>query len=332
MIFGTLFVCSCADSVEEPAMEMVSVPIKFAAEDIVTKRPMPFDPEFENLIYDIWVIQYSERGVILTCEHYRSDVQQGNTEVSLTASFLKARNCTVCFLVNAGAIGGREKAGSVGVLPDDWVWPDNLPKYKETFVDVSGNSDADTPGDAMNKILMNGYYIGDVNAQTNISASLGRMMCRINLIVENQIGADVVSMKTWLDYVSKSSYLYPDVVDPLPDNIYFRNQDGTAFETFSDTINGTTEAPALKNGDSKELFYYLTPNICNGSRNATVLHINAVLADGTELEGSMLLGTDAPGHEGRDYILYPNDFYTFTVTLTTAVSASALPPLKISRR
>ncbi len=315
MVIGALFVCSCADSVEEPAMEMVSVPITVAAEDITTKRPEPFDPEFENLIYDIWVIQYSERGVILTSEHYRSDVQEGNTEVSLTANFFNAKNCTVCFLVNAGAIGGREKAGVMGVLPDDWVWPDNLPKYQETFVDVSGNSDSDRPGDAMNKILMNGYYIGDVNAQTNISVSLGRMMCRINLIIENQIGADVVNMEVWLDYVSKSSYLYPDVTDALPDDNYFRNPDGTAFETFTDTIYGTEAEPALENGASKELFYYLTPNICNGSRNATVLHVSAELADGTELAGSMLLGTDAPGHEGRDYILYPNDFYTFTITL-----------------
>ncbi len=317
MILGILSAYSCADKAVDfvPVPEMITVPVSLSAAGTETKRLEPFDPEFENLIYDIWIIQYSERGIILTSNHYRSDVQMGNMEVSLDANFIKAKNCTICFLANAGAVGSAQKTGFTGVLPDDWVWPDNILEYRQKFVDVSGNSQPDIPGTAIDKILMNGYFIGDVNETMSVSVSLGRMMCRVNLVLENQLGEDLASIHTWLDYVPKVSYIFPDVKHPLPDNMYFRNPGGEAFDTFTDNLVGTAAAPVLKNNESVTFYYYLTPNICASSDYATECHVKATTVSGTELSGSIFLGNDMPGSEERDYCLYPNDFYTFTVHL-----------------
>lgn len=276
-----LFPSCQKETTESPAMVKVLLDIS-PAEDIVeigSKAMQPNIPDVENYIYDIHVIQYSERGVFLTTGHYRQGQAGAMVVKELEVSLVEAKNSTICLLVNHGT--------------HDGLWPDNILSYKELLVPVGVGSSSD-------RTMMHGYLIGDVYDGMHLNIGLGRMMTRLNVVINNHTGADIADLDVSLSNVPYMAYAYPAAEYVLPPEAYA--QDGLLCDNDL----------SLAAENTITLYYYIAPNFCEDTAYATRLNVSA---DGRS--GILQLSTDKPsgGTPAADMKLYPNNNYTFTVNL-----------------
>lgn len=297
--------------------KMIQVPLNLEAESVCfsgdTKALTPYIPDYENLIYDIWVLQYSSRGVLLssTVKQYRAS-EEGRMKISdLDISLIESEeDCTVCLLVNMGSDP-----------LNDMPWPDNLETYKRVMVPVEMNS---AEGGGL-KMPMNGFYHGPVppvdvdyiegegSSEYNggLNVTLGRMMCRINIILNNALTTEGYTEITRLDVrmenMPDKAHIFPTVEYVMPD----RSILGSESDTVTKSINP---------GESQNFYYYIAPNLYlyeeGGTDFRTKFHVNASITNLGERSGTMILGNNGPDTPVRDYRLYPNNNYTFTINLT----------------
>lgn len=251
------------------------------AEGTDTRASAPHLPEVENLIYDIWVLQFNENGILLDTKtkYYPRDGKSGLYVEDFEATLIAAQNSTVCLVVNT----------------DDpkISWPNNFPAFQRMLLDVQASNDLSR----RDRMPMCGYWQGNVNGDGQVlSALLCRMMTRINLVVNNQTGA-ALDGTVALGNVPTRAYVYPRInQEALPDDAYTN-------DSFSDSLS-------ISSGDSQEFYYYIAPNICSGEGHATKV---TVTSGGKTW--SVTLGTSAPDESDRIYTLYANNYYTFTLNL-----------------
>ena len=144
------------------------------AEGTGTRASAPHVPEVENLIYDIWVLQFNENGILLDTEtkYYPREGESGLFVENFKATLIAAQNSTVCLVVNTNE--------------PDISWPNNLPAFQRMLLDVQASNDLSR----RDRMPMCGYWQGNVTGDgQKLSALLCRMMTRINLVVNNQTGA-----------------------------------------------------------------------------------------------------------------------------------------------
>ena len=171
---------------------------------------------------------------------------------------------------------------------------------------------------------MCGYWVGDVTDGMSLSVMLCRMMTRINLVLNNATGVGLNDLTVELINVPTEAYVFPATNQPtLPQGAYLDTpftDKPFATEGEGETDAGETEEeekePDFADGGSLSLYYYMAPNICEDGTYATTVTITATDEDGKERTWTTTLGTDAPGTAGRDFKLYANNFYTFTLNLT----------------
>ena len=251
-------------------------------EGLTTRATVAHIPEVENLIRDIWVIQFNANGVRLREEHYDRNGEAGlyveNFEIPLVA----ASNSTVCLVVNTGN--------------PNLNWANNFPDFQKQLLDIQASNDLSL----RDRIPMCGYWLGNTTENQSLSASLCRMMTRIDLVINNQTGQTLTHAIVTLDNVHTEAYIYTQTQqDPLPPSAYSES-------SFTDTLQGN-----FNDGSSKTLYYYFAPNICEDESLATKVTITA-----KETTWQVILGTDSPTNSiGRDYSLYANNYYTFTLNL-----------------
>lgn len=252
------------------------------AEGTGTRASAPHVPEVENLIYDIWVLQFNENGILLDTKtkYYPRDGKSGLYVEDFEATLIAAQNSTVCLVVNTN--------------DPDISWPNNFPAFQRMLLDVQASNELSL----RDRMPMCGYWQGDVTGGGQVlSALLCRMMTRINLVVNNQTGAALADGTVRLDNVPTKAYVYPRInQEALPDSAYIN-------DSFSDSLS-------ISSGDSQEFYYYIAPNICSGEGHATKV---TVTSGGKTW--SVTLGTSAPDESDRIYTLYANNYYTFTLNL-----------------
>lgn len=253
------------------------------AEGTGTRASAPHVPEVENLIYDIWVLQFNENGILLDTKtkYYPRDGKSGLYVEDFEATLIAAQNSTVCLVVNT----------------DDPTisWPNNFPAFQRMLLDVQASNDLSL----RDRMPMCGYWQGDVTGDGQVlSALLCRMMTRINLVVNNQTGAALADGTVRLENVPTKAYVYPRInQEALPDDAY-------TSESFSDSFT------SIASEASQEFYYYIAPNICSGEDHATKVTVTS-----GGMTWSVTLGTSAPDESDRIYTLYANNYYTFTLNL-----------------
>ena len=274
-----------------------------------TRALAPHIPEVENLINDVWVVQFNSRGQRLTLPKPYDDrggaagLYIDNYQVDL----VEATNSTVCLVVNTG-----DPAIS---------WLDNLPGFQQMLLDIKASNDLSQ----RDRIPMCGYWVGDVTDGMSLSVMLCRMMTRINLVLNNATGVGLNDLTVALTNVPTKAYVFPATNQPtLPGSAYLDTSftdKPFATEGEGETDAGETEEeekePDFADGGSLSLYYYMAPNICeDDGTTATTVTITATDENETPRTWTTTLGTDAPGTAGRDFKLYANNFYTFTLNLT----------------
>ena len=249
-----------------------------------TRAMAPHTPEVENLINDIWVLQFNERGILLDTKtkYFLREGEAGMYVEDFEVELITASNSTVCIVANTNN--------------PNLSWPNNLPQFQQLLIDIQASNDLSK----RDRIPMCGYWMGDVSEETKLSALLSRMITRINLVINNETDAELSDLTVSLEHVPTKAYVYPRTNQgALPDDAY------TTTETFSDTFSEGIPA-----GESQQFYYYIAPNICTDSDKAT----KATITSGGKT-WSVTLGNDSPETSNRNYSLYANNYYTFTLNL-----------------
>ena len=99
------------------------------AEGTGTRASAPHVPEVENLIYDIWVLQFNKNGILLDTEtkYYPRKGESGLYVEDFEATLIAAQNSTVCLVVNTN---------------DPTIsWPNNFPAFQRMLLDVQASND-----------------------------------------------------------------------------------------------------------------------------------------------------------------------------------------------
>lgn len=273
-----LFSCENIENVSEsPDLVNVSLRINGCMQ---SKADSPLIPDVENLIYDVWVVQYDNMGLLIDAGtgHYRADILSGNLTATVTATLATGVGNTICVLANLDR----------GLTEPTRVWPQTLDEFK-TSVNVIDLSDDITAANAgtLEDMPMSGYWEGEISSSSkNIQVSLGRMFARINLNIVNN--SSNVCYLTSLSNVSTKVFAFPSVIhDPLPDDAYATLE-----------INETVDS-----GKTGEFYFYTAPNFTDSADNATILNVNGK---------NVILSNGSPADANRDYNLYHNSNYTFT--------------------
>ncbi len=282
LLLAVLASCSQLQPIFPDGIETVEVSLDLGC-SALSRADSPLIPDVENLIYDVWILQYDKMGLLIDAgtSHARK-TESGSLTATVTAQLAVGDGCTICVLANLD----RGNADAVR------TWPQTLTEFKTSLsvVDLSSDIERANAG-TLTDMPMFGYWEGDVKYETNnIQVSLGRMLTRINLIVNNNSGTSCTL--TSLTNVAMKSYAFPSINhEDLP---------AEAYGSFN--INAS-----VASGSVKELYFYMAPNFTSGAANATKLNFG----NGK----STILSTGAPSAANRDYNLYHNSNYTFTINL-----------------
>lgn len=248
----------------------------------LAKADSPLIPDVENLIYDVWILQYDKMGLLIDkgTAHERA-TSSGSLTATVTTTFAVGEGNTICVLANLDK--GNASAAR--------TWPQTLSEFKTScdVVDLSDDINAANAG-TLEDMPMFGYWEGGISVETNnVQVSLGRMLTRINLVINNQSGS-TQTVKS-MSKVSKKVYVFPDVDHAaLPDDAYM-------------TVDINRD---VASGKTAELYFYMAPNFTAGEDNATKLNIGSK---------TVILSNGSPSDSPRDFNLYHNSNYTFTINV-----------------
>lgn len=248
----------------------------------LTRADSPLIPDVENLIYDVWILQYDNMGLLIDAgtSHART-TDQGSLTATVTTTLAIGNGCTICVLANLDREDSRASR----------VWPQTLNEFKTSTSVVDLAEDVKAANDGTLKDMpMFGYWEGDIDVKTNnIQVSLGRMLTRINLVINNQTSS--ACHITSFSNVSHKCYVFPNIMhNPLPEDAY----------------EDVTIGKQVAAGATAEMYFYMAPNFTSGAENATRLNIG---------DKQVILSNGAPDSPVRDYNLYHNSNYTFTINL-----------------
>ena len=287
--------CQEKDILDDNRPNMVKAELELGLEPpVLTRGTTELSPDIENLIYDIWIIQYNSSGILLSggTAHYRTDVEAGSQKVNQEIKLVESANSTVCIIANLHRSNGNAV----------YNWPDNLLTYKRTTIDLTSQILSAATG-TLKSTPMSGYWIGSVTEGTRINASIGRMLTRLNVTLTNTTANNLENITVDLKNVPIKSYCYPQINGAALSNTDY----------LEDTTPLSNSISLLAPSESTTLYYYIAPNVCDNDALVTSLEITA---NDKAVNGSVILGNDAPGKANRDFTLYANNIYNFTINLT----------------
>ena len=287
--------CSCSKQVAtEKEPELVNVDLTLGIEeamDALTRTATPLFPEDENWIFDYYLVQFNAEGVSVRTLHRRTAVSVGDLVVTDNVTLQVISGGMLTFVANIIPANGD--------YSDDPGWEqgstmkiaDNIDTYKTVKFDMTERVQRAEAG-TLHHTPMCGYWKGDItSASTLMMATLGRMIVRMNVIIDNQSTSAVTKVE--LKNAAAKAYIFPQVVnEALADGDY---------------INLPANNVNIPAGTTSTVYFYTAPNFCTGGGKKTELTFTA-----GGKTGSIELGSDL---NSGDYNLYMNTIYTFNITV-----------------
>jgi hypothetical protein len=175
---------------------------------------------------------------------------------------------------------------------------------------------------------MCGYWEGTPTEGASINVTLGRMIARLDITLENHTSQTLTNstkkndkydhrLKVELTNVPTKTYLFPSV-DANKLAVTTQNYTSLSDEQISIAAPSTNSNNETTYSSSK-VYYYVAPNYCNSDGATKISFTYNNNKDGEDVDNktaTIVLGTDAPGTSNRDLNLYHNTIYNFTITLT----------------
>lgn len=255
-----------------------------------TRAISPMIPDAENLIRDIWVIQYDAQGVVrnLYTRHYRETATPTLRLESFPIDLAVLNDCTVCLVVN-------RNPGQTGLASP---WENTFAGFCQQYLDLVYRTTAGDEGiPDVAGLPMFGYWQGDITATTtSLAVTVGRMLARVHLVVKNDTGVQIEDTRVMVENAIRRAYYYPRT----------ENADLSA----SDRISFTDSIGSLDAGVTTYLYYYVAPNLTPASGEETRVRISATKNGVPVSSASISLGSMPD-----DPAIYRNYNYTITLSL-----------------
>ena len=302
-------VIACQEKPEQPQAEqepvLTTIKINLGTMDDLSKANTPLIPDVENLIHDVWVIQFSERGVLYTGmdKFYRTNGEDGARFLTLEAQVMSGKS-TICIMANLNKVNTPTKT-FFDVAALQASLPDNLPQFKNTLLDMGMLLHHINTNTKPAALPMFGYWEGTIGAgdpelgTNNINVALGRMVCRVNVTIVNQ----TASKMKWLKFKNASNkcYYFPQISSPtLP-----------ASDSYCTNVNANTFELGVESGHSATIYFYWGPNFCYGQDQATMM----TFTDENGKTYTTYLTNSPLTDDNIDYNLYYNCNYSVTATI-----------------
>ena len=286
------FSCGKQETNNTKESELVSIEVSFNIGDVLqngTRSSNALYPEVENWIYDYYYSQFDSRGLLVQFGHRRAAVMTGDLVVTDNVTLHAGSNCTVAFVANivpSGSTYGDNPGWESGTYQQI---ADNIDSYKLATFDMSERIQQAQAG-TLRHMPMCGYWEGDITGNTSMTATLGRMISRLNVTITNS-GSAAVTQVT-LNNASTRAYVYPQVQN-LPLEV-------SDYTTLTDNVT-------IAAGQTETLYFYTAPNYCNGGGKRTSLTFTAGSKTGTIDLGDNI--------DQDDYNLYMNTAYNFNINV-----------------
>ena len=289
--------------IEEPVI--TTVKINISAPEALTKANLPLIPDVENLIHDVWVIQFSERGVLYTGldKFYRTSGEDGARFLTLEAQVMSGKS-TICIMANLNKVNTSTKTFfDVNTLQASL--PDNLPQFKSTLLDMGMLLHHINTNTKPAALPMFGYWEGTIGSgnpeigANNINVTLGRMVCRVNLTIANKTASKI----KWLKFTNASNkcYYFPQISSPAL----------SSSDSYCTNPNANTFELGVESDHSATIYFYWGPNFCYGQEQATKM----TFTDENGKTYTTYLTNSPLTDENIDYNLYYNCNYSVTATI-----------------
>lgn len=304
---------SDVDPDEPQTWPTVCVTLDMASTDATvvgeTRATAPVSPDVENLIYDLWVLQFvkdDEFAQIAKWQHWPA--VGGVVKVKQSVE-LYALDSYICVVANHNPDDETQEFSALFDKDDE-----NLVMYETfaNFCEALATVDLTPFSDRTARMMwMSGYWEGTPKAEQTLSVPLSRMMTRINVTIQDSTGTNFFLRDSTIKkkfYPANPLTLTLSNI-PQQTHLFSSEQHDTLPPTAYATTSLTDEV-GVANGGSASLYYYIAPNFCK--TKATTLNITT---RDNNRHASIVLGTDAPGVDSRDLNLYPNTTYNFTITL-----------------
>lgn len=294
MVAGAGFIsCSNDNSltgIEEPipVKEKVTVNINLQ-QDIqigTTRATQPMPLENANKLYDIWILHYTEEGLLVRKDLKQETLSTAAIETTLNPSLTLTKSGekgTICLVANVG-----------GKTID---WPENLGDLKKTLLlDLPINN----TGLYTDRMYMFGYYEGVIEDGMSLNILMGRMAACMNIVISANSS---YTISTTITNAVSNTHFYPmEEGDDKGKLKYF---------DYSDTKQ------RVSSGSPLTLYYYTGENMAPEADQRTTIEITATTTGyrPTTRTYTIVLGADSPNTANRNYSIYRNNNYTFNINL-----------------
>lgn len=248
-------------------------------QDVETRATSPMQPEYENQITHLRILQFDSEGIRIGNELTKT-FPVGLLSTTIDDLELEVGTKTLC------VIGNLKKGETID-------WPDNLPAFRKWTEDMSWLK---TVGGTPKNLYLFGYYEGNITAATqDVNIVLGRLACRLNIIVKNYTSGTLKDVKMQLLNVPERTRLFPpSTTSDINQSDYDAEQIDGAFTT----------TPIYR-------YYYIPENVNPEETKRTQLQIAAIRNNSVTVTRTIDLGRPDIG----DYSLDRNNNYTFTFIL-----------------
>ena len=261
----------------------------------MTKASEGLYPEVENWIFDFFYVQFNADGISVRSGHRRTNVTIGSLEVTEAVTLQTVPgNSTVTFIANITPAGSTysyippwENGSTIRIA-------DNIASYKTVKFDMTERLTQAEAG-SLKHTPMCGYWVGPVTSNPfDLTATLGRMIVRLNVQVTNKSGAPLTEVA--LKNAAAKAYIFPQV-------------DNTPLDADADYMDIPANPVTIADGASATLYFYTAPNFCD-SEGGKRTSLTFTKAGGQT--ASITLGNEV---ESGDFNLYMNTIYNYNITV-----------------
>lgn len=247
-------------------------------------EPMPL--EYANKIYDLWILHYTEEGLIVRSDIEQITLKTAATETTWSPTLTLSKpneKGTICLIANLGS--------------KQIDWPENLGDLKKTqLLNLSFNN----TGLYTDKMYMFGYYDGPISNKMSLNILMGRMAACMNIVIS---AINSYTINTQITNAVTTTHFFPMEEGDDRTDLEYR--------TFSDN------SQTVNNSSPLSLYYYTGENIVPEKEKRTTIKITATTTyyPQSSKTYTIELGADSPNVENRNYSIYRNNNYTFNINL-----------------
>lgn len=315
-LIACLFLTACSSEADwlpneqtpEPENGKVNVQLNlqvptFTVEE--TRASNPLDLQIENPMYNLWLLHYNEEGGLVEQDtKYIHLNDNGELATRYTAQLTLSSGTvgTICLIANLEGTPGYNPQSASSPSNDEGAWPKTLQLLQKELLTLPIDPRVtDATLGLPTKMVMYGYYQGELTALHPVNITLGRMAARLDIIIGSASGSFTNLTLQLTNAVIKTHYSPLKIANNETDSYVNFIEDRTF-------INKT-----ITNSSKITCYYFTGENITPEIGKETMLIVKAT-KNKQIYTYHIKLGANAPG-TSDDYSLYRNNNYTFNINL-----------------